>query len=360
VIAYVVPADAHACGHSRLLWPTEVLQNQGLDIRVIPPSDTSGFFVWLEDTDSGPRIKSLDIPTDADVIVLQRPAHYLQPEMIHLMKQAGIAVVVDVDDDMANVHPDNAAYYSYHPKSPTDLSWMTMQEACSIATLVTTSTPSLAQIYAPHGRSVILDNYVPAGYLGYKYEHPRAFGWTGAVSSHPDDPQTMQPAAQTLVSHGYEFQVVGGGRTPKGLTTAQAFGLKDDPPMTGGVPIHLWAHVIAQTMQVGVIPLADSQFNQSKSRLKGIELMSLGIPWVASPRSSYRTLHKESGCGFLASTPKQWYSRVKHLMDDEVLRKEQIEAGYAYMVNQTYEAQAWRWAEAWQLAIDLQRGNMKL
>jgi glycosyltransferase involved in cell wall biosynthesis len=128
--------------------------------------------------------------------------------------------------------------------------------------------------------------------------------------------------------------------------------------MTGNVPFFQWAQTINEHIGVGLVPLAPTKFNTGKSRLKGIEYMAAGVPWVASPREEYRQLNREASCGFLAETPKQWYAMVKMLLDDSTLREDQITAGLAYMQDQTYEAQAWRWAEAWDTAIKLQRGRM--
>jgi hypothetical protein len=41
---------------------------------------------------------------------------------------------------------------------------------------------------------------------------------------------------------------------------------------------------------------------------------------------------------------------TKQLMTDDVLRKEQVEAGKEWMKDQTYQAQAWRWMSAWETA----------
>ena len=83
--------------------------------------------------------------------------------------------------------------------------------------------------------------------------------------------------------------------------------------------------------------------------------MAAGVAWVASPREEYRKLHRESGCGLLADTPKQWYQHLKRLLDDDVFRKEQVEMGREYMVGQTIQANAWRWQEAWSRALEIQR-----
>jgi hypothetical protein len=112
---------------------------------------------------------------------------------------------------------------------------------------------------------------------------------------------------------------------------------------------------VAATYQVGIIPWPDA-FNTAKSRLKGIEHFAAKVPWVAAPRAEYRRLVKESGAGLLADTTREWYAQVKRLLTDEVLRKEQVEAGTEFMRDQTYQANSWRWAEAWEHAVKLQRG----
>jgi hypothetical protein len=135
----------------------------------------------------------------------------------------------------------------------------------------------------------------------------------------------------------------------------QALRLKEDPDCTGSIPLNNWVRSIGENLDVGMIPLSPTAFNSSKSRLKGIEYMAVGVPWVASPREEYRRLHRESGCGLLANTPKEWYSKLRLLMDDDVMRKEQAEAGRSYMAGQTYQANAWRYWEAWTRALEIER-----
>ena len=352
---YVLPADAHGCGHYRIAWPSDVLRQQGHDITVMPPKAKSGFLASVGTKPDGTEVlTSVTIPHDAEVIVLQRPAHRLQPQMISLMRANGIAVVVDMDDDMSTIHPDNGAYETYSKRGDPNLSWRHAMESCKAATLVTTSTRALQRTYAPHGRGEVLDNYVPAAYLDFPAESPPTFGWPGTIKSHPNDLQMLGTAVRDLVREGHDFRVVGDG-----VGVSRILRLAEEPVATGMVKLTDWARVIGTELGVGLVPLAATHFNTSKSRLKGIEMMATGTPWISSPREEYRKLHRESGCGVLADTPRQWYQAIKRLLTDEVLRKEQAEAGRAYMQSQTYQANAWRWAQAWQRAFDIQRGVSK-
>lgn len=351
---YVVPADAYGCGHYRLIWPADVLHKaHGVNVSVIPPNGKSGFLAKVEEEPGKkPILKSVTIPEDADVIVLQRPAHPLQPQMIKMMRSNGVAVIVDMDDDMSSIHPKNIAYETYHTRSSSPFSWRHATESCKEATLVTTSTSQLQKVYARHGRGVVLDNYVPSAYLKFHKQETGNFGWPGTTSSHPDDLQATGDAVKRLIGDGHDFRVVGGQSKVR-----EALRLDAEPTFTGAVGPEAWARTIAQTLDVGMAPLSSTAFNTSKSRLKAIELMSVGVPWVGSPRAEYRRVNRESGCGLLADTPREWYSKLKQLLTDDVLRKEQAEAGREWMQQQTYEAKSWLWLEAWEQALKIQRGS---
>jgi glycosyl transferase family 1 len=351
VKVYVVPSDAFGCGHYRMIWPANVLQREGWDVQVLPPKRDSGFMVKVQDNPDGTQtLLSTKVPEDADVIVLQRPAHPLQPQLIRMLRSNKIAVVVDMDDDMSSIHPDNIAFHTYRPTSHSPLSWKWAVESCKQATLVTTSTKALQRVYAKHGRGMVLDNYVPEVYLRFDRSDSGAFGWAGTTKSHPNDLQITGNTVERLMGEGYDFKVVGGRSKVK-----ECLRLKEVPSVTGSIPLAEWAKHIGQHLDVGMAPLAPTAFNTAKSRLKAIEYMAVGVPWVGSPREEYRRLHRESGCGLLADTPKDWYSKLKQLLTDETMRKEQAAMGMEYMEGQTYQANAWRWAEAWTRALEIER-----
>lgn len=81
---------------------------------------------------------------------------------------------------------------------------------------------------------------------------------------------------------------------------------------------------LAETMKgfdIGILPLMDHPWNQSKSGLKYLQYSALGIPSVASPLPCYTGVI-ESGTGFIAehNAPASWYDHLKVLIMDEGLR----------------------------------------
>lgn len=353
VVCY--PADTGGCGFFRIIWPAQLLAAAGHDVEIRPP-ENRGLKLRIGPGDHVDDVLDVD---GVDVIVFQRLTHQWMAEAVPLLRAKGIAVVVDVDDDLTTVHPRNPAYESMHPRFAGRMdpatrqvrrhSWQHLAAACREATLVTVSTPALLERYARHGRGHVLYNHLPDSYYGIPHTDSAVIGWPAALASHPDDPSAVGGAVARLVGEGADFRVVGDP-----TATGAAFGLPFDPPGRTGVGIDGWPAAVAGDIGVGIAPLADTKFNAAKSWLKPLEMSALGVPWVASPRAEYVRLH-EHGAGVLADTPRRWYRELRRLVDSEPLRTERAEAGRAVAEELRLSANAWRWAEAWERALCEQR-----
>jgi hypothetical protein len=85
-------------------------------------------------------------------------------------------------------------------------------------------------------------------------------------------------------------------------------------------------------------------------------MSACGVPWVASPRAEYQRLHK-MGAGVLADRPRTWYREVKRLRESAALRQEMSDAGRAVAEQLRLSQHAWKWAEAWQRAFEVQQAT---
>jgi hypothetical protein len=254
----VNPADRSGCGHFRMIWVSELLQAAGHDVHILGPGGKLRL-VMERDT-----VK--DVLVDADVVVFQRVIHQWMAEAVAVLRAKGIAVVVDVDDDLTSVHPSNPAWSGMHPRNEgrrgpdgkiNRNSWRHLSTACRTATLVTVSTPALLPVYAAHGRGQVLYNYLPDMYDGLPHTDSDVIGWPGSYHSHPNDPEVVGGAIARLVGEGATF-VMRGDPTGAG----RAFGLAQDPE-GGGVPITEWPRAVAE-LGIGIAPLADTKFNAAK------------------------------------------------------------------------------------------------
>lgn len=352
---YVFPADQHGCGHYRLIWPVEQLKREGWDVEIVLPDARDGQLSAVMD---GNRVVSVDIPADADMMVFQRVTHSYVTQAIPLIAAKGVAVVIDIDDDLTCIDPRNPAYTMMHPTGPyPDHSWHNTLEACDEATFVVTSTPALQRVFARHGRGAVFHNYVCADLLEIPRVDHDMVGWAGSVHSHPGDLQLMGSSVNRLMQEGVSFGIIG---APDGVH--EAWGVPQDRPLhcTGPTSVHEWGKTVAK-LGIGVAPLADTRFNAAKSWLKPLEYMAVGVPSVASPRAEYGALKRlcPDGGPLLAEKPGQWYSLVKSLYQSAGLREQQSQAGRAFMRTMTIEGNAWKLGELWNTALNLERRGQR-
>lgn len=345
----IYPADQTGCGYYRMIWPAMVLKALGHDIKIIDKKDMANQFQGIMHNDVMTDVK---LPEGADVVVFQRPTHKLLAQAIPLIRKKGIAAVVDMDDDLSKIDPRNPAFSIMHPANGKDHSWSNVQRACEAATLVTVSTAPLLDVYARKCQGVVLPNYVPHFFTQIPHEDSDVVGWGGSVHSHPDDLQVMGPAI-SRISREVPFKVVG---PEKGLDLALGETVAARIEATGPIDFLEWSHGLTANLGIGVAPTADTKFNRAKSWLKPLEYMSVGVPAISSPRPEYVALMENFGVGLIASTPKDWYRLTMSLVRNGELRRELGESYRTTVMNHlTIERNAHRWAETWQLALDLER-----
>lgn len=337
-------ADEGGCGFYRMRAPAAELKLLGVDVTVSDGIDADA----SKDSEGMYTVGHLN--TDADLIVIQRPLDNSMTAVIRQAQKQGIATIVELDDDFDSVHKQNVAHDSINAGKAMGNHWLT--EAANIADLVTVSTPQLTK-YARHGRYAILRNCVPQSIFEIQtdksdQEWPR-IGWTGTVQTHPNDLQeTKNAVGMVLKSNGLPFNVIGDGQQ-----VAWNLGLDKGTEVysTGWVDLGLYYQYISKFLDIGIVPLEISPFNQAKSALKGLEYGALGIPFVASPTREYVRL-EAYGVGKTAKTPGEWRKHLQRMIDrpEETQRiaeeaRGRIEAEFTYRVN------APQWLEAWEKAV---------
>lgn len=364
----VYPGDKYGSGNLRLRLPARQVG------ATISEEDLAG--VWQ---DVGGIRRCVRVDTDADVVVVHRPMSIEWVETLSTLQRQGVAVVVDIDDDPLAVHPDNQAYIAYHPHwfaeneaqafaeiSGTDMArrrttvtndgtrYWWVPEAVSnsrgenlirvarMADMVTVTTPALAERYAPHGRVRILRNAVPEAWLGIGTDGD-AISWTGHLGTHVDDLDVLGDSVARVTSEtGTRFRCVANDEAGKVL------GVK--PRVSKWVNFERYPKVHAKGVRLGIVPLADNEFNEAKSWLKGMEMAAWGIPFVASDMPSYRELNT-LGAGELADSPEQWYRAMLDLIKNEERRADVIGKGLEVAKDWTIEGRAEHWQEAWEAAL---------
>lgn len=317
------PSDAFGCGYYRMRWAAIELARQGHDVE-IRESVTA---IWERgDPDRVVGVKDCDF----DVAVFQRVYRQSILDLIVLLQTQGVAVVVDIDDDLLALDPGHVMYGEFEGRKVHGI----MQESVRKADLVTVSTPALAKRYGG-SKARVIPNGVPRAYLGIGYDGwrqlPPVIGWTGTPKTHVGDLDVLGSTIRDLCGERRaRFRAIGDGAS---------LALLDIPDQehSPGAPLATleYAHLYAQ-LDVAIVPLRETRFNAGKSWLKAAEAAALGVPVVMSPTPENVRLHG-LGIGVLAERPREWREQLLRLLSAQGLREAIAAQGRAIMADWTIE-----------------------
>lgn len=338
VILY--PSDKSGCGFYRCIWPGLALKEKGYDVEVS--------FNRPQLLNHGDKVVGLAQNIDADVVVFQRPARPAYLAAFRYFQSIGMKVVVDMDDLLSEIHPLNVAFTPYQQR---DMHWKYAIEACEMADLVTVTTPALAEHYGKNGNAVVIPNYLPNHF--FDVDKPVndngivTVGWAAHIGTHPRDPDITHGAVNQALSETK-------GRSRFWACDEKSFfnfGIKQRDPhlLVEGVPLPEYPSLLSQ-LDVGLVPLAPSNFNEAKSWLKGLEYAACGVAPVVSPTPDNMRL-VEAGAALPASNPRDWKDNVKILITDDSERESLIKRSKEFASTQTIERNCNQWWEAWSSLI---------
>jgi len=77
-----------------------------------------------------------------------------------------------------------------------------------------------------------------------------------------------------------------------------------------------------RSMDVGIMPLPESEWADGKCGLKLLQYMSCGVPAVATPRGSTPDILRERNAGVCARTPEEWSEGLTMLLRSASRRRE--------------------------------------
>lgn len=347
-------ADSSGCAYYRVLEPAAAVAEQGLaEVEVVTGLDVEG-----EVRDGQTIVGSVEA-RGADVVVLQRPTRQsLLPALDRLQRQ-GVAVVVEVDDLLGAVDPQNAAHSHLDPAKNPGANHRWVLEAAQRADWVTVSTPELLREYARHGRGSVVRNAIPRrmAELPPAYElragsaGPTVIGWTGSVATHPQDLQTigwgLRAALESLATRA-EFSIIGQANGAQARLELEH--PVDEISWFGSVDHYLEA--LGSLLDIGLAPLRDDRFNRAKSWLKPLEYAARGIYCVRANLPEYAQL----GLGYHAKRPRDWQKALERLVQHPEQRLELARMAREQVLrSHLTEHTATAWFEAWTSALEVRR-----
>ncbi len=134
-----------------------------------------------------------------------------------------------------------------------------------------------------------------------------------------------------------------------------------------GMPVHATSSypgfvnwITQQHWDIGIAPLADTNFNRCKSAIKALDYAAIGLPVLASDRDVYRgTLADGPGGWLLPDDESAWFVALARLVRDAALRRRLAEGARTAFARGTLAAQAGERRAAWLSLVQRRRGGSR-
>jgi len=309
-------------------------------------------FVEKPDNSIDVKLSLAPLHPDVDVYVgHQLGVAFMAEYGIRMVQECGALFVADWDD------------FSLAGPASRTVAGISRQADC-----LTVSTPFLAEAYAKfNSRITVLPNYLDWEMweaVRPQYEVDRGarvrVGWMGCLTwGFTDDRGVDHPTAHPR----YGDLAVLKGLIPQFLERNPHvdFVAAGDPDVHDflGVPEDrrvsfdrvpfrdMTLPSITAVMDVGLVPLERSNFNEAKSCLKGMEYNACGIPCVATPTEQYRGWVAEGENGFLARRAHDWVRHLELLVNDHELRREMGRKARVKAAGRTIQEHSGQWEQTY-------------
>ena len=160
---------------------------------------------------------------------------------------------------------------------------------------------------------------------------PLVVGWVGSRSTAPYL-SAIEPALLELA------------RSNPGKVCFRVFGCpqyKIDLPGLESLPFRLETAVAdLQSIDIGIMPMPDTEWTRGKCAFKAIQYMASGIPAVASPVGITPEIIQNNVNGLLATSVDDWFRMLNRLLNDEPLRR-RLALNGRKTIEESYSLQVW-------------------
>jgi len=287
---------------------------------------------------------------DADVVHFCRSCFGPMERLARALKEAGVAIVWDNDEDFLEVPKGSPGYVDVRGMHGQRI-WSSLKSMMRIADVVTTPSETLAERYrAASGADVrVLENYLPPTFTRPDRAPVRtdiAVGWHALLDHERDfERLRLREAFENLLRRHHTLRVVGIG-VDLGLNSHRY------ERCEGGV---LYAGLPEQLLRldVGIAPLADTPYNRARSNVKLKEYAAMGVPWLASPVGPYASMGEDQG-GHLVGDDR-WYEEIDRLVLESDERSVLARRARRWAAGERIEDHIDQWERTFEDAIERAR-----
>jgi glycosyltransferase involved in cell wall biosynthesis len=325
-----------ACDYYRCIAPTEAMLRNEPEVKLLPLS-------------IGEPLGKLIEGLQADIFFMPRALGEFDEELIKSLKANGKKFVTDFDDNLFDVSPFSNHYEEYGTKNiqikdekgTVQNLWKdgetynfsikrnqkrldSLKRCLELADAVFTTTQPLADVYTQYTNklyvapnSVDLNEWKPVEYKRQDTDEVRLY-WSGGSSHFEDVILIKEPLAHIMAKY----------KNVKLIIMGMHF-----RAMTSGLPQERfewydWVHTRAYPyktnlldVDISMIPLASTRFNECKSNIKWVEQGSLLTPSVTSLVSPYKEHYNGVNGVFVENNSEEgWIDGISYLIENPIDR----------------------------------------
>jgi hypothetical protein len=325
-------ADKQGCGYYRCIFPSDAL-NHFIDTG---KHEVNSF--WTSRLNFDPNFYN-----GISYVIMQRPATEAQLHILHWLnrvkKDLGFKVIYEIDDDIFNIPEYNPAHKFYTPLRDN------IKKVLSECDCLSTTTPTLADLYAPYIRQTrIVRNSLPKwlwGEVEPRHEDPDfgdtskrfTIAWMGSALHFGYDKlggDLSKDLFDFIIKTRKKYRWVFSGALPGALQ-----GYRKD------LVAYSWKNMLEYPkhakeirkkhgFDVGLAFLQDNHFNRAKSDIKRLEYTGLGIPGVYSKLVPYED------CALKFSSVDELEARIEKLRTNPDYAKKVYMQEYGALKNKLW------------------------
>lgn len=259
-----------------------------------------------------------EIGKKADVIITKYVDSFVAVNhMLTIRDILGIKLLVDIDDNVFEVHPHN---YAYRETAPDTEAYKAFKYLFREADGLICSTQPLADYMKAYNKNIyVIENSIDKEIWKVPLKKNKSskvkIGWVYGPT-HEQDVNIFVPVVKEIIKKypNVEFHHIGWkseifDKFERQVLTFGTSGYKEFP-----------AFLASQGMDILVAPLIDDEFNRGKSNIKWMEGAMCEVPMVCSDVYPYSVSITQGKDGYLAKTTSEWIKYLSELIENKELR----------------------------------------
>ncbi len=264
---------------------------------------------------------TLMVDEGADICIVQRTAFdslYYAKRLVSYLKSKGVRLIVDTDDAFMELDPEHIQY-----KEQVKLI-KSMEYLINKSEQLWLSTQQLAESFNHHHKVIMantLDKRIwqlhdTSGVSKSTTTSPLQILYAG-TATHDSDLALVMPALENIYNnHPGAFELTIIGVTDKSMDYPWIKKLQQPEPFGAMYPNFISWLLEQGPFDIGLSPLENSKFNQSKSDIKCLDYLAAGIVPVVSDIKPYQTKDIQDFIIKVKNTESAWTNTLESIINN--------------------------------------------